>query len=246
MRLLHAALTAEISKSVRYKGRIGINYLFIGLLIVLEYSIYTGVLGQHDERVLPYLIISFSLNICLLTHRLPQFVRCLRRGELAKYRVYPISTWRLVVIEDLAESVVLLLEHMVLIIPFVIIFHYPITACLLCLCSVVLSLILAVMIGELFYALTFILNNSSASKALLMGVTSLLSGGIIPLILMPQRFVDLCYYTPFALLIDGPLRVLQEGNVSVLASQLLWILVMGVLSYVAIERSLEHMEVSGG
>lgn len=246
MKLFLLVFKGELAKSMKYRAKIITNYLFVSALIILEYCIYTGIMPDNDERILPYLLVSLSLSSCLLTYRLPKFVSTIRQGEVAKYFIYPISIWKLVVFEDLSESLVLLLENLLFIIPLFFLFGYSFYSCLLFIFSLFLSLILAVFISELFYSTTFMLHNFSAAKALLSGITSFLSGGIIPLFLFPKVFIDFCYYTPFALLVDGPARVLQNGNHKIILSQIIWLFGLAVISYISFNICVKQTEINGG
>lgn len=238
-------LHIEFLRAWKYKQKLLSDYFFLSILIVLQYSVYVG-LGNQTEALLPYILISSTLSSSLLTYRFPKFVQTFQKGEIAKYFLFPFHVWKTFLYEDLAESISIYLQHAFFLI-LALICMYPtlLTGILFC-ASTCMSLYIATVISELFYSLSFLLKNFSASKALLTGISSLFSGALIPLVLLPDFFVEICYYTPFAMLVDAPIQILIHQHYLLLVPQIIWACVISILSYKAVDWCLYKTEVHGG
>lgn len=246
MKILGIMIRSEISKFKNYKEKIFFNHLFLAFLISLEYSIYSGILHTTEPTTLSYLLISTCLSTCLLTYRFPKFVFCLRNGEIAKYFTFPKSIWYIALIEDLSESISLLFENIIFFVFSLFFLKINFIFLLYFIVSLFLSILLSVFVGESIFSLTFALHNFSASKALLSGISSVFSGGLIPLMYLPDFFVKICYLTPFALLIDGPFNVLVRGDLSIICWQIIWCILFGSISFVLFHFFSKKIAIFGG
>ncbi len=263
-------LKNEWKRSVQYKEKIVLNWFFLLLVVMLEYSVYSSFVKQDGMELLVYLVVANVLNHCLLTNTLPRFIRSMKKGEVAKYRTFPKSMWEVVCVEDFVCCLVNLALNAWVLVFVVWWLKCSFVRIVGFVCSLALSVLLSVFVGECFYSLALPLQNHSASKALLNGVSGILSGGMIPLqnhsaskallngvsgILsggmiplryLPKWFVSFCYVTPFAFLVDGPMRVLLEGDFVVLVYQIGWCVVLGVVSYWLFAHLACEVEIYGG
>ncbi len=239
-------LKNEWKRSVQYKEKIVLNWFFLLLVVLLEYSVYSAFVKQDGMELMVYLVVANVLNHCLLTNTLPRFIRSMKKGEVAKYLTFPKSMWEVVCVEDFVCCLVTLALNAWVFVVVVWWLKCSFVRVIGFVCSLVLSVLLSVFVGECFYSLALPLQNHSASKALLNGVSGILSGGMIPLRYLPKWFVSFCYVTPFAFLVDGPMRVLLEGDFVVLGYQIGWCVVLGFASYWLFAHLASEVEIYGG
>ncbi|MBW9211979.1 MULTISPECIES: hypothetical protein [Terrabacteria group] len=236
----------ELKRSFKYKEKIILNYFFIIIIVYAEFSVYTGLLKNEESNLMSYLVIANVLNNCLLTNRLPNFIHLLKKGEISKYYTFPKEIWEIIVLEDIATCIAGFAENILFLILLMIFLQISFLRCAFFLVSIFLSLLLSVFVGECFYSLSLPLNNHSASKALLNGVSGILSGGIIPLKYLPQQFIKICYFTPFAFLVDGPVQVLLYEKKEIIIFQLIWCSVLALISYYLFRILSNKTEIYGG
>lgn len=236
----------ELKKSFKYKEKIILNWFFIIIIICVEFSVYTGLLKNEENNLIPYLVIANVLSNCLLTNKLPNFIHLLKKGEISKYYTFPKEMWEIVIIEDIATCVAGFAENILFLFFLMLFLQISFLKCIFFLVSIFLSLLLSVFVGECFYSLSLPLNNHSASKALLTGVSGILSGGIIPLKYLPQQFIKICYFTPFAFLVDGPIQVLLYEKKEIIIFQLIWCVVLALISYFLFGILFNKTEIYGG
>lgn len=83
-------------------------------------------------------------------------------------------------------------------------------------------------------------------------VVGVLSGAMIPLAFFPEGFKQIALALPFHAIIDSPMTLLLHPEygltdvVNILAMQVLWFVVMGILSDVFFKFSLRRITVNGG
>lgn len=112
----------------------------------------------------------------------------------------------------------------------------------------IFSIILSILMTINMYSITIFTKKNSAPRALFQGISSLLSGSLIPLLLWPEKISRLVKILPFALIINAPIEV-SLGNKSVLGTvmfQLIWIFIFLVINKVFIEKVLSKQEHIGG
>lgn len=83
-------------------------------------------------------------------------------------------------------------------------------------------------------------------------VVGVLSGATVPLVFFPDALRQVVMYLPFQAIINSPLELLLHGEyglekiVEILALQLFWLVVLGILSDVFFRVSLKRITVNGG
>lgn len=117
--------------------------------------------------------------------------------------------------------------------------------------SLILALFLVVAVSMFIYVLTFI-TLSPLGARLLVGVASeFLMGTIIPIPLMPDFLQKILNWLPFRYIGDLPFRV-YSGNISgtdalwQIGIQMVWIIILIMLSKSAFRHILRHVVVQGG
>ena len=83
-------------------------------------------------------------------------------------------------------------------------------------------------------------------------VVGVLSGATVPLVFFPDTLRQVVMFLPFQAIINSPLELLLHGEyglekiVEILALQLFWLVVLGILSDVFFRVSLKRITVNGG
>ncbi len=83
-------------------------------------------------------------------------------------------------------------------------------------------------------------------------VVMLLSGATIPLAFFPETFQRIVHYLPFHAIYNTPLTLLidntlsTEARLGMLATQLFWVIVAGVISRAFLQFSMKRITVNGG
>jgi ABC-2 type transport system permease protein len=80
-------------------------------------------------------------------------------------------------------------------------------------------------------------------------VAGLFSGAMIPLYLVPDNIRALFNLTPFPSMVDGPMSIYQgtaENVFSVFGIQLMWLVILGLLSEMLWRKAKKKLTVQGG
>lgn len=119
---------------------------------------------------------------------------------------------------------------------------------ILFICAVLLSELLAIMISILLFSLSFIFMSEKCSKALLTCISDLLSGSMIPLLMLPKWFERFCYYTPFPYLIDAPISILlnKAPALNILVLQFIWIIILYIAGTIVLNLVTKRVTIYGG
>ena len=250
--MIFEILKNQIEKSRRYISSIGINAIFISLVIYVRYSLYC-LLNDHTlgkEYIFFYTVLSLSLVQTLATTRIPLFCKELKKGTLVKYYKYPISLYKQFVYEEIGESFFSLVGISLFIIAVLVALSVQqnILYSILFICAVLLYELLAIMISILLFSLSFIFMSEKCSKALLTCISDLLSGSMIPLLMLPKWFERFCYYTPFPYLIDAPISILlnKAPALNILVLQFIWIIILYIAGTIVLNLVTKRVTIYGG
>lgn len=120
----------------------------------------------------------------------------------------------------------------------------------------VISVIIAVSIN---YSIDFIVGTICLYTESIWGINimkqvivTLLSGATIPLAFFPEPLKTIVYYLPFQSIYNAPLSVLLDGNpqpqtiITTLGTQLIWCIVMIIISKLFWKASVRQITVNGG
>ena len=122
-------------------------------------------------------------------------------------------------------------------------------AALLFACSLVLALLVAAALDFIFASVMVLLEHSVyAMMKLRTAVSTLLSGAVIPLALMPWGIGEVLGYLPFAALASAPLRIYTGTGeaTSLLALQAGWAALLWLLAHLMWNANRERLVTHGG
>ena len=245
LNLLSLYFRAELMKALRYPAALVLNIVSMVLIVFVQYKVLSAYNSSLTSRELVvYLLVAAVLFSASTFSKLPNFCEALKKGEVIKYLCLPFYPSRVFAVKDFCTALIQLLFYVPLF--SLVLVSYGALRTLIFVISACVGLFIAVLVAHVFYCLSFVLKNFSASKALLAAISSFFAGSLIPLALLPQFFVDLAYKTPFAMVVDAPLQVLMQGNYRLLLVQLAWALVLYALASILISQSIKKIEIFGG
>ena len=122
---------------------------------------------------------------------------------------------------------------------------------ILFLISLVLGILVVSAINMLVYTIGFYSYNDAGIGSIINSIMEVLSGGLVPVILLPNIIQKLTYYLPFRLISDLPFRVytnnigIYEGMLGI-GLQLGWIIILVYVGNMIVKKSLGKVFVQGG
>lgn len=117
--------------------------------------------------------------------------------------------------------------------------------------SLILGILLVSAINMLIYTIGFYTYNEAGISGIMYSFMELLSGGLVPVVLLPVILQKATYYLPFRLISDFPFRVytnnigINEGLIS-LELQIIWIVFLLFIGNLIVKKSLRKVFVQGG
>ncbi len=240
----------QFGKLKLYKRIIVTNTFFSILAIYIMISLY-GLLPNDNfsqKEVLKYVLWAVIIEQALATIRIPLFCKNIRKGFITKYYKFPISIYEQFFFEEIGETIFVLLMNFPVFILGIIFSFKDIKTMIIFMFSLILSLILSVLVALDIYSITFVVWSYKSSKAILTAVSGIFSGAMIPLILLPEWFVRISYYTPFSYMVDFPIQVLLgQNNAGIgIALQCLWIVCLFILGKIIYKILETRITVYGG
>lgn len=250
-----AFIKANLNKIKHYKVLNILNVCFVIIGLLMQLAVYDIFINSNNNidlwpKILVYVFLAGYLNIIMSIYRVPEFSNKITDGSYAVYSIRPISYVAQFSLIEFGES----LNGMIIGLPLFLItisiaiyknIHLYILQTLL---IMIFSIILSILMTINMYSITIFTKKNSAPKALFQGLSSLLSGSLVPIILWPEKLSRMVKVLPFALIINAPIEV-SLGNQSVLETvilQLIWIIIFLITNKVFIERILSKQEHIGG
>lgn len=249
--MLIELLKCQLQRAGRYKASVEINMVFILLAVYVNYSLYSLLeIGDYEQRrdIFFYTLLSTSLSQTMATNRIPLFCKELRKGTIVRYYKYPMSFFRQFIYDEIGESVYSFIGISVFVV-FTMFFKVQGLPQLgITIIMLILSGFMSILIAIIVFSLSFLLMSEKCAKALLTCVSDLLSGTMLPLVLLPKWFRSLCYYTPFPYLIDAPISILlgEEIQTNIVLMQLIWIVILYITGKLVLNCTLKSVVVYGG
>lgn len=196
-----------------------------------------------------YVMMAGVLGITSSLYRVPEFSESIYTGEFVRYSVRPMKYWIQFFFMELGESSlgILMVAPIFLFMNMYRTFHSLNLQVMLFVATFFLSMILSILFTNSIYALTQFTLKNSAPRALLQGISGLLSGSLVPLMFWPDK-LEIVKYLPFALIINGPIEVLlgRGNHWIVLLGQSIWIMFFLVVNDRLSERTLARQRHIGG
>lgn len=117
--------------------------------------------------------------------------------------------------------------------------------------SLILALVIACILILFIHIITFYTLKDKGATSLVVTIGEIFTGGIVPIVFMPKTLQVIAYLLPFRYVGDLPFRI-YNGTLDVstalinIGMQIIWIVLLGVISYKLMNRALKRVVVQGG
>lgn len=229
----------------QYKKLYLLNVFFFWLSFLIQLVVFDIFVKDSWNELIRYLIIANFLAMFTSLYKVPEFSNLIAKGEIYRYGVRPMSYVFQIFIYELGDFIFYFFINLPLLMLSVWLLNLSVYSLLL---PVLLSVVLSIEIITFFYSFTSVFIKNSAIKALLQGVSSFLSGSVIPLFLWPKEFQAIVSLLPFAAVIDVTIKAVT-GKMPLLNAtliQLFWIVIFSIANYFTIEIIMSRQKNIGG
>lgn len=239
-------LGIQIDRFLFYKKQFFLNVVLSFFGVFVEISILQLFTG-NDRSIWIYVCLSMAIFSSLATNEIPEYCKSIKKGEVVRYYIRPVNFFHYVLIEEIGNSFFHLVQMLPLLVLAIVLQQASFQVLFFFLLSMLLSILLAAMIAVSVFSLSLMLSNFVATKALLTCISGFFSGGMIPLVMLPRFFQTICYATPFAYLVDGPIQILQQRKgTTILLFQIVWILIFYIAGHFFFKYFEKKISVFGG
>ena len=252
--ILRGYFLASILTIKNYKRMYFFAFLMIFVNVFLQlsviYAFQNNIHSDFNIKIIIYVVFSSYISITCSIYRTPIFSDKIISGDYIVYAIRPLRYISQFIFEELSFSAT-----------FGVIYSFVPIVCALIfvnsgiylnyitfLLSYILSLILATELTIFIYSLTVFTQKNSAIKALFHSVCALLSGSMIPIVFLPDAYIRIIQYLPFASIVNTPIQLLfgsQNGN-NLILCQIIWILLFYVFNLIISEKILKFQRHIGG
>ena len=135
--------------------------------------------------------------------------------------------------------------------PFKLEFPVSFTSFLLFIISLILALFISSFLILFVHIITFYTLKEKGSMGLIITVSELFTGGLIPIVFLPKVLQIIAYFLPFRYVGDLPFRI-YNGTLNISTSlinigmQVIWIIILFFINYKLIKNALKKVIVQGG
>lgn len=117
--------------------------------------------------------------------------------------------------------------------------------------SLMFALIIACILILFIHIITFYTLKDKGATSLVVTIGEIFTGGIVPIVFMPKALQVIAYLLPFRYVGDLPFRI-YNGTLDIstaiinIGMQVIWIVILGCISYKLMNRALKRVTVQGG
>ena len=117
--------------------------------------------------------------------------------------------------------------------------------------SLVFALIIACILILFIHIITFYTLKDKGATSLVVTIGEIFTGGIVPIVFMPKALQVIAYLLPFRYVGDLPFRI-YNGTLDIstaiinIGMQIIWIVLLGLISYKLMNSALKRVVVQGG
>lgn len=117
--------------------------------------------------------------------------------------------------------------------------------------SLLFALVIACILILFIHIITFYTLKDKGATSLVVTVGEIFTGGVVPIVFMPKALQVIAYLLPFRYVGDLPFRI-YNGTFNISTSiinigmQVMWIVLLGIISYKLMDKALKRTVVQGG
>ncbi len=226
-------------------------------VFLIPFFIWKSVLGGGGEiygynfpAVMTYLFGTTILRSLVMGSRTVDLAWMINSGYLTIPLMRPIGMFRFFITRDAADKL-FNLSFIIFEIPLIyLIFHPPVflqsnpLQLLYTACSMLLAIFIYFFINIIFGAIGFWSRDVWAPRFLLMVIMEFATGAMFPLDMLSSFWQKIMLATPFPYLLYVPLKIYLGQSVSLLP-QILWVIILGVISKIVWQKGLLRYEAEG-
>lgn len=246
MKILLATFKIKRQEFTVYRSNIYLNFLFGCLPLFLSILLWKAIYGisqkfiggyTYKEMITYYILVFLLSSILNVRENTVHIAEIIQNGEIHNYMLKPVSFFSLDFKLYLAEKLVYFSNIAIPFITFCILIRKNITLNLeyfiYFIISVCLAFVLKYIIGSIFGILTIWIEDITGLLDFWNNIENFLSGGILPLSILPSSMYTVISFLPFKYFLFVPIDIYM-GKIKVMkiietfAIQLWWIFFLGL------------------
>lgn len=250
MKIQKAIFKIKMSEFTAYRSNIYLNFLFGCVPLVLYILLWKAIYGEQVEliggysykQMITYYVIAFLLsNILNCRDNTVKMAEMIEDGSIHNYILKPIGFFVLNFKLYQTEKLIYLLNISIPYLAFCLIIHryifWKASHLLFFLLSVCMAFVLKYIIGSILGLLTTWIEEISGLLDFWDNIEGFLSGGLLPLSILPKSLLTVISFLPFEYSMFVPINIYM-GNIQkveiakALGIQVLWCVVLGILLYI--------------
>lgn len=250
MSILKAAFRLKKHEFIAYRSNVLLNFLFGCVPLILSILLWKAIYGSDIEAIggysyrqmVTYYLIAFILSqIIDVRENTVKISEMIQSGSIHNYLLKPVGflllNFRLYWAEKLVYVCNIIIPYMIL----CALLHQYIFMNISCIpffiSSVCLAFLLKYIIGSILGFLTTWVEEISGLLDFWDNIERFLSGGLLPLSVLPASLCTIISWLPFQYVLFVPINMYmgnmtQSEMLEALAVQIIWIVILGLLLYV--------------
>lgn len=238
--------------------------LFFGFIYIMVYMAFyesgNATLPMELPQLITYLWLNQSLmSLVNLFYKDKELFMLVKKGDIAYELVRPKNMYFMWYFKVIAQRLAMVLLRLIPFIIFLLILPAPYKMSLPATLSHFILFILSMIAGTLLMTSLIVLYpiitmktlNEKGVVGIIVAVADLLSGLVVPIPFFPKFLQIISKYLPFQYVSDLPFRI-YVGNINLidgiygLLIQLIWTIILIIIGYLIMHKSLKRVIVQGG
>lgn len=250
MKILKAAFKIKKHEFIAYRSNIFLNFLFGCVPLIFSILLWKAIYGTNADviggysykQMITYYVVAFLLSrIIHVRENTVKLSEIIQNGNIHNYMLKPVRFFSLNFRLYLAEKLIYLLNIAAPYVIFCLLIHQYIFVNVnrlpFFILSACLAFLLKYIVGCFLGLLTTWVEEISGLLDFLDNVENFLSGGLLPLSILPASVYSIVSFLPFPYFLFVPIDIyigrMQESEmIGALAIQGAWIVVLGLLLHI--------------
>ena len=238
--------------------------LFFGFIYIMVYMAFyesgNATLPMELPQLITYLWLNQSLmSLVNLFYKDKELFMLVKKGDIAYELVRPKNMYFMWYFKVIAQRLAMVLLRLIPFIIFLLILPAPykislpatLSHFILFMISMIAGTLLMTSLIVLYPIITMKTLNEKGVVGIIVAIADLLSGLVVPIPFFPKVLQIISKYLPFQYVSDLPFRI-YVGNINLidgiygLLIQLIWTIVLIIIGYLIMHKSLKRVIVQGG
>lgn len=238
--------------------------LFFGFIYIMVYMAFyesgNATLPMELPQLITYLWLNQSLmSLVNLFYKDKELFMLVKKGDIAYELVRPKNMYFMWYFKVIAQRLAMVILRLIPFIIFLLILPAPykislpatLSHFILFMISMIAGTLLMTSLIVLYPIITMKTLNEKGVVGIIVAIADLLSGLVVPIPFFPKVLQIISKYLPFQYVSDLPFRI-YVGNINLidgiygLLIQLIWTIILIIIGYVIMHKSLKRVIVQGG